>query len=102
MKELGIIVVDEISLAPKSMIDMLLNHKVFCIFIGDNFQLPQINKNEAHTLLEHADIFLDQIMRQATESEIIQLTMKIRNGESINNFKGISMLRDNHSYIPSM
>ena len=56
--EYDIIVVDEISLAPKSMIDMLLNHKVFCIFIGDNFQLPQINKNEAHTLLEHADIFL--------------------------------------------
>lgn len=86
--EYDIIVVDEISLAPKSMIDMLLNHKVFCIFIGDNFQLPQINKNEAHTFLEHADIFLDQIMRQAAESEIIQLTMKIRNGESIDNFKG--------------
>lgn len=90
--EYDIVVVDEISLAPKSMIDMLLNHKVFCIFIGDNFQLPQINKNEAHTLLEHADIFLDQIMRQAAESEIIQLTMKIRNGESIDNFKGNEVL----------
>ena len=78
-----IVVVDEISLAPKSMLDMLLKHKVFCIFIGDNFQLPQIDKNEAHDYLEHPDIFLSTVMRQATESEIIQLTMKIRNGESI-------------------
>lgn len=81
--EYDIVVVDEISLAPKSMIDMLLKHKVFCIFIGDNFQLPQIDKTEAHDYLEHPDIFLSTIMRQAAESEIIQLTMKIRNGEDI-------------------
>jgi exodeoxyribonuclease-5 len=81
--EYDIVVVDEISLAPKSMIDMLLKHKVFCIFIGDNFQLPQIDKNEAHDYLNHPDIFLSTIMRQAAESEIIQLTMKIRNGEDI-------------------
>lgn len=83
-----IVVVDEISLAPKSMIDMLLKHKVFCIFIGDNFQLPQIDKNEAHDYLKHPDIFLSTIMRQAAESEIIQLTMKIRNGEEIPYIKG--------------
>ena len=83
-----IVVVDEISLAPKSMIDMLLKHKVFCIFIGDNFQLPQIDKNETHDYLEHPDIFLSTIMRQAAESEIIQLTMKIRNGEDIPYMKG--------------
>lgn len=86
--EYDIIVVDEISLAPKSMIDMLLKHKVFCIFIGDNFQLPQIDKTEAHDLLEHADVFLTEIMRQAAESEIIQLTMKIRNGEKIPYMQG--------------
>jgi len=79
----NIVVVDEISLAPKSMIDMLLRYNVFCIFIGDNFQLPQIDKAEAHDYLNHPDIFLSTIMRQAAESEIIQLTMKIRNGENI-------------------
>jgi len=86
--EYSIVVVDEISLAPKSMIEMLLRHKVFCIFMGDNFQLPQIDKNESHTYLDHADIFLSKIMRQAAESEIIQLTMKIRNGEEISYMKG--------------
>lgn len=83
-----IVVIDEISLAPKSMIDMLLKHNVFCIFIGDNFQLPQIDKNEAHDYLNHPDIFLSTIMRQAAESEIIQLTMKVREGKDIPPMQG--------------
>lgn len=88
MLEYKIIVVDEVSMVPKSMIDMLLNHKVYVIFLGDPFQLPQIDKKETHTLLDKPHIFLDQVMRQAAESEIIQLTMKIRNGEDIPFMKG--------------
>ena len=84
----NVIVVDEVSMVPKSMIDMLLHHKVYIIFLGDPFQLPQIDKNETHTLLDNPHIFLDQVMRQAAESEIIQLTMKIRNGEQINFMNG--------------
>lgn len=83
-----IIVVDECSMVPKTMIDMLLSHKVFVLFLGDPGQLPMIDKNESHDLLEHPHVFLDQIMRQAAESEIIQLTMKIRNGEDIPYMKG--------------
>ena len=81
--EYTIVVVDEVSMVPKSMTDMLLKHKVFILFLGDPGQLPMIDKNESHNLLDHPDVFLDQIMRQAAESEIIQLTMKIRNGEDI-------------------
>ena len=33
--EYKIIVVDEVSLVPKSMIDMLLRHNVYVIFLGD-------------------------------------------------------------------
>ena len=84
----NVIVVDEVSMVPKSMIDMLLHHKVYIIFLGDPFQLPQIDKNETHTLLNNPHIFLDEVMRQAAESEIIQLTMKIRNGEQINFMNG--------------
>ena len=83
-----IVVVDEISMAPKSMIEMLLKHDCFCIFVGDNFQLPMIDKNEGHDYLENRHIFLSQVMRQAAESEIIQISMKIRNGESIDFMKG--------------
>ena len=83
-----IIIVDECSMIPKSMVDMLLRHKVFVIFLGDPGQLPMIDKTESHDLLTRPDVFLDQIMRQAAESEIIQLTMKIRNGEDIPFMKG--------------
>ena len=79
----SIVVVDEVSMVPKTMVDMLLAHRVYVIFLGDPFQLPQIDKKETHTLLDKPHIFLDQVMRQAAESEIIQLTMKIRNGEDI-------------------
>lgn len=86
--EYTIVVVDEISMVPKSMIDLLLSHKIFVIFLGDPFQLMQINKEDSHDLLESPHIFLDEIMRQAKESEIIQLTMAIREGKPINYFKG--------------
>lgn len=86
--DVTIVVVDEVSMVPKSMIDLLLKHKVYVIFLGDPFQLPQIDKNEENHLLEHPHVFLDEIMRQAAESEIIQLTMKIRGGENINFTKG--------------
>lgn len=78
-----IIVVDECSMVPKTMINMLLSHKAFVIFLGDPGQLPMIDKNESHDLLDHPHVFLDQIMRQAAESEIIQLTMMIRAGDDI-------------------
>lgn len=84
----SIIVVDECSMVPKSMVDMLNRHKAFIIYLGDPGQLPQIDKNETHDLLTKPDVFLDEIMRQAQESEIIRLTMKIRNEEPIEFAKG--------------
>ena len=86
--EYKVVVVDEISMAPKEMVDLLLKFPVFCIFLGDPFQLPPIYKDTDNGLLEHPDVFLDEIMRQAAESEIIQLTMKIRNHQPISYFKG--------------
>lgn len=81
--EYKVVVVDEVSMVPKSMLDILLKHKIYVLFLGDPFQLPMIDKKESHNLLDHPHIFLDEIMRQEAESEIIQLTMKIRNGEKI-------------------
>ena len=83
-----IIVVDEVSMAPKTLIDLLFTHHVHVICLGDPGQLPPIDKNEDNHLLDYPHIFLDEIMRQAQESEIIQLTMKIRNGESIDYYDG--------------
>lgn len=83
-----IIVVDEVSMAPKTLINLLFTHDVYVICLGDPGQLPPIDKDEDNHLLDHPHIFLDEIMRQAQESEIIQLTMKIRNGESIDYYNG--------------
>ena len=83
-----IVVVDEISMAPKTLIDLLFTHDVYVICLGDPGQLPPIEKDEDNHLLDHPHVFLDEIMRQAQESEIIQLTMKIRNGESIDYYNG--------------
>ena len=35
--EYKVVVVDEISMAPKEMVDLLLKFPVFCIFLGDPF-----------------------------------------------------------------
>ena len=83
-----IIVVDEVSMAPKTLMDLLFKHNCYVICLGDPFQLPPVDKNEDNGLLAKPHIFLDEIMRQAAESEIIQLTMKIRNYEPIDDFKG--------------
>lgn len=76
-----IIIVDEVSMAPKKLMDALFKHNVHVICLGDPFQLPPIDKDSDHHLLDNPHIFLDEIMRQAAESEIIQLATKIRNFE---------------------
>ena len=83
-----VIVVDEVSMAPKSLMELLFRHRVYVICLGDPFQLPPIDKDEDNHLLDNPHIFLDEIMRQEEDSEIIQLTMKIRNQESIDYFNG--------------
>ena len=83
-----IIVVDEVSMAPKTLIDLLFSYNVYVICLGDPGQLPPVSDNEDNHLLDNPHIFLDEIMRQAQESEIIRLTMKIRNNESIDYYNG--------------
>lgn len=83
-----IVVVDEVSMAPLELMTTLFKHPVYVICLGDPFQLPPVEKKQDNHLLDHPHIFLDEIMRQEEGSEIIQLTMKIRNGEEIKYFNG--------------
>lgn len=78
-----IIIVDECSMMPKQLADLLFSHRVYVICLGDPFQLPPINKDEDNHLLDHPHVFLDEIMRQAKESEIIRVSMDIREGRPI-------------------
>ena len=86
--EYDIVVVDEVSMVPKEMMDLLFSHKAYIICLGDPFQLPPVDKNSDNHLLDNPHIFLDEIMRQAEESEIIRLSMAIREGKPLELFQG--------------
>ena len=77
-----VVIVDEVSMAPKQLMELLFSHNVFIIALGDPFQLPPVDKNQDNGLLNNPDVFLDEIMRQALDSEIIRLSMQVRNKES--------------------
>lgn len=82
-----LIIIDEISMVPNEMITLLSHYTgTYYIFCGDPFQLPPISKSDENHILDTPHIFLDEIMRQAKDSGIIQLSMKIRNGESLTGF----------------
>lgn len=84
----NVIVIDEISMLPIDMVELLFSHPVYVICLGDPFQLPPVEKDTANHLLDNPHVFLDQIMRQAEESDIIRMSMKIRNGELLQPYKG--------------
>ena len=83
-----IVIVDECSMVPKELLQRLIKYNVHIICLGDPGQLPPINKNEDNHLLDHPHIFLDEIMRQKAESEIINLTMEIRAGKPLTRYQG--------------
>ena len=54
-----VVVVDEISMAPKSLVSRLMNYHVYVIGLGDPFQLPPVEKDEDNHLLDSPHVFLD-------------------------------------------
>lgn len=87
-----VVVVDEISMAPMELIKQLAKHPLYVLCCGDPFQLPPVDKDSDNHLLDNPHVFLDQIMRQEAESEIIQLSMKIREGKTIEYMKGSEVM----------
>lgn len=71
---------------PKPMWDLLLSYKVYVLACGDPGQLPSLYKSERNDVLDHPHVFLDEIMRQAQDSEIIRLSMHVREGKPISTF----------------
>ena len=78
-----IIVVDEVSMVPQALMDALFRHRCYVICLGDPFQLPPVDKDADNGLLSKPHIFLDEVMRQAKESEIIRLSLDIREGKKL-------------------
>lgn len=87
-KPYKLIVVDEISMLPAYMWELLLNHEVYILACGDPFQIPPINLKEDNHVLDNPHVFLDEVMRQAKESDIINVSMDIREGKKLKPLKG--------------
>lgn len=83
-----ILIIDEISMLPLSMWKQLLRYRPYIIGMGDNFQLPPINKDDDNGLLDKPHFFLGTVLRQAQESEIIRVSMDIRAGKDISLLDG--------------
>lgn len=83
---LKVIVVDEISMLPRHMWELLISHGIYVIAAGDPGQLPPIDKDTDNHVLDRPHIFLDEIMRQAQDSEIIRFSMWIREGKPMSQF----------------
>ena len=83
-----VLVIDEVSMVPGSMWKQLLRYTPYILALGDPFQLPPVTKDDANTILDKPHIFLDEIHRQAQESEIIRVSMDIREGKDISLFDG--------------
>lgn len=81
-----LIVVDEVSMLPQEMWDLLLSHHIYVLALGDPGQLPPVRG--ANTVLDNPHVFLDEVMRQALDSEIIRLSMDIRNGKPLTKLDG--------------
>lgn len=74
-----LIVLDEASMLPDNMWELLLSHRVHVLALGDIGQLPAIEGDSG--ILEHPHAILNEVVRQALESPIIRLSMDIRNGK---------------------
>lgn len=81
-----LVVVDEVSMLPAQMWNLLMTHGIHVIACGDPGQLPPIG--EENGILEHPHIFLDEIMRQEEGSEIIRLSADIRAGKPLQPYRG--------------
>ena len=85
-KDYKLIVIDEVSMCPANIWQQALKHNVHIIALGDPFQLPPIGEDNG--ILAEPHIFLDEVMRQALESDIIKLSMDIRAGKPLQLMNG--------------
>lgn len=82
-EELKLIIVDEISMCPKKLWNLLMKHNRYVIALGDPFQLPPIDKDSDNGLLNKPHIFLTEVMRQALDNDIIKYSMQLREGKNL-------------------
>ena len=79
---LQLIIIDEASFLPESLETIIQDYNVPILETGDPVQLPPVTGKQCFNM-ENLDYFMTDIMRQALDSEIIDLATKIRNYEPV-------------------
>jgi exodeoxyribonuclease-5 len=87
------------------MWQLLLTHGAYVLATGDPGQLPPVDKDADNHVLDTPHIFLDEIMRQAQDSEIIRLSMWVREGKILSQFPVLGeqvQIVDSNSVVDGM
>ena len=77
-----LIILDEISMINKKIMEDLLSYGIPILATGDIGQLPAIAA-ESHNLLENPDYNLTEVVRQAKDNAILEVATRAREGRPI-------------------
>lgn len=72
-----LVICDEASFLPEKLQDIILSYNVPILEVGDPVQLPPVAGEQCFKM-DNLDYFMEGIMRQAADSEIIDLATRIR------------------------
>ncbi|MEG0775717.1 ATP-binding domain-containing protein [Clostridium sp.] len=96
-----ILIFDEVSMIPTSIWNHALKYGVHIIALGDPFQLPALY--EENGILDKPHVFLTEVMRQALDSEIIKISMDVRNGVPLKPYDGKEVkIIEKHQLVSGM
>lgn len=79
-----LIICDEASFVSEDLENLMLSYDVPLLEVGDPIQLPPVVGKQCFKL-SNLNCFMEDIMRQALESEIIRLSMAVRHYDPIDN-----------------
>lgn len=84
-KPVGLVIIDEVSMVGEAMAHDLMSFKVPILVLGDTAQLPPVkdNKEGGFFIRNKPDYELTQIVRQAADNPIIQLSMRVRRKQNL-------------------
>lgn len=81
-KTVKLLIVDEASFLPGNMERILKRYNIPILEIGDPIQLPPVGAPEVFTL-DKLDYFMEGVMRQRKDSEILKLANRIRANKNV-------------------
>lgn len=76
-----LIIVDEFSMLTQEILVDLMSYKIPLLLVGDHFQLPPIGK--ANQYMNSADVFLEEVHRQALDNPILWAATQVRLGNGL-------------------